>query len=590
MKSKYGFIALAILILAIPALMPWSVSPDIRSKITAQLQSSFGLNLSASDDVTLHLLPTIRIDLRDVSIADAHGLKIQTPHLTAGIDVPSLILGELRISSLNFDTSTININLDQEVKDEQAYQQSQNTASPPIISRTDLGSLNISNSTVHVTSTAQDIDTDLQHVSLRIIWPQLNSPLALEGQVQWQDKKLNFAAWIGNPLALMKHAASPLSFKINSDSAQLKSSGQIYAGPRIQYEGHTDARYISVRDLAYLAGTEIPSSFQSDITALSAVTFITPHALILSELRADYGQHKIEGSLSVQKKDHQRPTFSATLASDEFEVAPTPQQSSSTPHSETGTSDQHVKSLYDIIGADLDMRISIGRLHIGDNLLREAGISILLKNGHLDAALVEARLHRGTIRGRLELTPQDDGFSSSLTTNWTKVEVSTLLSDLLKTSMLTGQSDGTIDVTTRGGSIAQSLINLQGKVNISIANGDINGFDIEQALRRLDRNPLTIMSNIRSGRTGFDLLQLNAQINDGQAILDQSTLSGPAVQFDVTGALNITTQTMDIAINARQNNAAHSDGPQLNMRLNGPWAKPKLSIDPKSLLNSSDTP
>jgi AsmA protein len=582
MIRQYGLIALAVLAVLAGAAIPWPLGDDTRSALNFQMRSTLGLSMAVRGELQFHALPFARITMSDVSIADAHGLNVHAQNMNASVDLFALMLGTFRISTLSIDNSAITFNLDQE------YQAEALAASAPADMSSALGKLMITDSAVHIISSAQDIDTELAHVNLRIDWPRLSSPAALEGRVKWQGKDLNFAAWLGNPLALMRRDTTPLSFKLISDAAQLKSTGSLHAGPHIQYEGHTDARFISMHDLAYLAGATIPPSLTADITSLSAATLITPHTVLLSDVRADYDRHKIEGSISIQKTDHTRPLVSATLAADEINIAlqqtqePTPAQ---TPASVESWSPTHFGSIYDIIGADIDMRISIGRLHLDNLLIRDAGISILLNSGRLDMALAEARLHRGSVRGRFALSPVPDGYAASLSSNWHNVETSSLMADLLKTSNISGPSDGSLELSTQGDSWAHSIDHLQGKMSATISNGALDGFDIEQALRRLDRKPLMAMTDLRTGRTGFDLITLNAHMTNGLASVDESSLRGPSVQFDISGQMDAPHKAVDVKILARQTNTQNTEGRQLTFTIKGPWLNPKMNLDTKALLN-----
>ena len=88
-------------------------------------------------------------------------------------------------------------------------------------------------------------------------------------------------------------------------------------------------------------------------------------------------------------------------------------------------------------------------------------------------------------------------------------------------------------------SVAQVLSSLRGTAKVALANGEVTGLDLEQALRRLEKRPLSIASDMRSGRTAFSEAQLDLDIAGGMAKVVTLEARGAGVDISVTGSASI---------------------------------------------------
>jgi AsmA protein len=113
--------------------------------------------------------------------------------------------------------------------------------------------------------------------------------------------------------------------------------------------------------------------------------------------------------------------------------------------------------------------------------------------------------------------------------------------------------------------------------------------DLEQALRRLEKRPLSIASDMRSGRTAFSEAQIDLDIANGVAKILTLEARGAGVDISVSGSASVARRLLDLTIKARQTGREDSlPAPQLNMDLRGNWDDPNLIIDAQSLIRRSE--
>jgi AsmA protein len=130
---------------------------------------------------------------------------------------------------------------------------------------------------------------------------------------------------------------------------------------------------------------------------------------------------------------------------------------------------------------------------------------------------------------------------------------------------------------------------LDGRGQLKLADGEVSGLDLEQALRRVEKRPLSIATEVRTGRTSFTSASGAFNVSDGNAEMEQCVASGPGVELAMTGSSEIGDRSLDLHVVARQTGAeaTNADAPQLHLDLMGSWDDPLLVLDTASLIRRS---
>ena len=148
-----------------------------------------------------------------------------------------------------------------------------------------------------------------------------------------------------------------------------------------------------------------------------------------------------------------------------------------------------------------------------------------------------------------------------------------------------GRSRSTDTVT----SLAEIMHSLDGRGQFKLADGEVSGVDLEQALRRMEKRPLSIATEVRTGRTSFTSASGAFDISGGNAEMDQCVASGPGVELAMTGSTEIGDRSLDLHVVARQTgvDTSNPNAPQLHLDLMGSWDDPVLVLDTASLIRRS---
>ncbi len=597
MTSKLKWLALPVAVAVLgAAAAPWTLSGDaLRRELAEQVMQTAGLRATAEGKATFAVLPRPRIKLENVIISDENGaLVINSGVLKGNLRLLPLLAGRMELASVQLISPEIAYDHhDAPISRRGAIARASDAlpATPEAAGADEarLGTISIVDGAARVKTRGATESVVIDNINLTLDWPRLSAPASLNGTVSWLGETAEIAAWLARPAAVLRGDDSSATLKIDSPNLQASANGSIAASPRMQFEGRINAASPSIR--ALLASVGVSAALPGPLApmSLSGVARASQRSLALSGLRMSVDGNAFEGALAVQATNS-RPAISGTLASEMLVLGP---MMSDLPGL-TGTEGQWSRdplSLASLDFADIDLRVSSTRMRIGRAVFDDVGCSILLTNGRLDVSVGQARAYGGQVKGRLSLTPVARGTDLRASGVFSKIDSGAVMKEALRSIRVTGEASGQFSFEGSGGSVADIVRSLDGAAQMSFRNGDILGLDLEQALRRLEKRPLSIITEVRSGRTGFDSASVSARLTDGLVDVQEATVSGLGVQLAVTGTASLIERSLQLRAMARQagpSAASRENGPQLMLDIKGPWDDPSLVFDRESLIRRSE--
>ena len=590
-KLKWLAACAGILVL-LAALAPWTFSgPAMRQQLARQIRKTTGLVAEAHGRTTFALLPRPRIKIEDVSIRDRDGkLAISAGTLRGDLRILPAFAGRMEVASLSLAAPSIDVDLEGKLLTSEGAIARASEARPDTSEAADadqarLASLTIQSGTVHLKRGALEVAL-LRDVDLALEWSSLSKPAGLHATFAWSDEPVDVTAWISRPAEVLRGETSPMSLKLTSPSLDIAANGIVSGASSLAYSGKLTVSSPSLRHVSERNGLYLPLPGPLGELALSAEARASMRSLQLSDLHFTLDGNAFEGAL-ILSSNQGRPALMGTLATNLLNLDPLLAE---VPSAATADRQWNRDPLPkpDFGRTDVDLRVSATRVQIGRVQLRDAGLALLVAGGTAEVAVAEAKAFGGTVKARLSADPSPTGYNMRATAAFARVESANLLNDLFRNQRVAGAATGEFALAGEGSSIAQVLRSLRGTASIDLANGDIAGLDLEQALRRLEKRPLSIASEIRSGRTTFDKAHLDLEVANGQANIRELTGQGPGVDFTITGQASIASRLLDLSIRARQSGRdTPQDGPQISLDLRGNWDEPSLLIDADSLIRHS---
>ncbi len=576
------------------ALAPWTFSTNaLLEEISGQLNASSGLYIAAKGRSTFSLLPRPHITIDSIAFADpAAALTIEAERLHGNVLLLPLLAGRLEIADVELIRPSIEIDLDRKPMGSAgaAVRAAAARPSTPAAEKADrarLGGVSIVSGVARLKysggeETLQDIDATLD-------WRTVGSPATLDIGFSWRGERPRATLWVLKPGALLRGEQTPVTVRLDSDSVRLEAEGFGQLGAKPRYMGRLTASSPSLRHALGLAKVSAPLPGPFENVQLSAKASVGLRDFQLTDLKLSADDNEFEGSFAL-RHEGDKPIVHATLASNFVSLKPMIADLPALSGAD-GQWSRDAFSLPDIQDADVDLRLSATRARILRLNLEDAALSLLLRGGRLEIALAEAQAYKGTVKGRATFAANPaGGLEFHANGQLTGVDAGALVWDLAARPDLGGALDATFALDAAGDSAAQLMRDLDGRASLSLSEGEVGGIDLERALRRVDKRPLSSAMDIRSGHSLVDRASATIKIVKGAANIEDGQAHGPGFALAFAGQTRIPERSLAMKAQANEADAAgkpREKGVQIGFDLSGAWDDPVFAPDAAALIKRS---
>ncbi len=525
-----------------------------------------GLDAATTRPARLHLLPTPRLELREVTLTGAGGrIVARLPEVAARLDWTALAIGRIAPAELVLDRPFLDI--DGTGAGEEAITALARRVAPPA-------------PRIRVREGAARWRRDegpeerARSIAFDLRWRAADDPATLEGTADWRGAQVRSTVWLGRPGGLREGRESPIELSLSAPQLRLAFEGVTGGDRTASASGRLSASTASLAALAELLRLQWPLPSGGDAATLRAQLTSRGRTVSLSDVELTLGANAFEGSLSL-RREGDRPSLAGTLASDEFRaddwLAPLPRLLS--PGDLWSEAPLPAPPVGDL---DLDLRISAARARLGRLAFDETALSLQLKRGRLEVSLGEASGYKGEFRGRLVVAPGRGRVETRGALQWSAIDAAAFLGALAARNRLSGQSTGQLTFESAGASMQEWAAHLDGRGQITLRGGEITRLDLEQTLRRPDRRAPASLLKGQTGRTAFDTLQTGLRVQRGQAMIEDGAMRGPGATAVFRGLVDLPARALSLHVEASQTGIP---GQRFAFYLAGPWAAPRILPD-----------
>ncbi len=223
-----------------------------------------------------------------------------------------------------------------------------------------------------------------------------------------------------------------------------------------------------------------------------------------------------------------------------------------------------------------DLLLAIGQLDMGAGpALRDASMAVSVKPDALRLDRFTAKLGAGTVSGSVAFDAAAHPPSLSIQAAVSDAVITGPLDDA-PIDLLSGRASASMRLAASGYSPSALLATLDGRLALTVSDGVVSGFDLfrlKQAIDKPDPKSVEAAASeaLRSGVTGFDRLEIVANIAHGDLVLDAGSLTGIAGEARVSGGMNLASQMLDVWIALLP---ALPSPPEVAIHLTGPLDTP----------------
>jgi len=283
-----------------------------------------------------------------------------------------------------------------------------------------------------------------------------------------------------------------------------------------------------------------------------------------------------------------RQLLQGTLASDAIDL--TPYLSTFRLLSNNQWNHQPI-TLAGLAGVDIDLRLSAGRVMLGNVKLGRTAVTTNLRRGNLTVAIGESQAFGGEASGTFGLSHSDAGATVKVQMKLNDIDLQAGLGELMGIRKLEGKGALVVNLATAGNSVYELTQGLDGNVNLTSKKGTVTGLSLEQLLKRFERAPLASRGDFRSGKTPYDALSIDLKVTQGTAGIQETRMDAPTLRVALTGSTSVPARELDlkgVASLLTGRDAAPSF--ELPFLVTGAWDNPLVLPDAQALFNRAGAP
>lgn len=568
---------LGALAVAAIGLRPWMLGTgDVRSVVLRQLSTVAGLELGATGDFTIALLPYPRIKLEGVSGSAPDGTTLTADSLRGGIRLLPLLQGELVLRDVLLIRPRIVVGGSSAVTAAELFRGGL-LLSPDRLGLLPLRAVRLRAAEVvagGLTFSALDGDILLDPggttMTASVTGVFKEQTFAVEGKLGRETG--GGSAW-------------SLAADVRSTALDLSTSGRFTAGAAAAYQGRLKLRSQHGVELARWLG--LPQTLPGPMRGLSIEADLSLDAtqVDLRGMTFEADGNRFNGVATIRDAAG-RPAIMATLHADESDLSGYLSMSAMDGHAERWSTEPFHPDPFG--SCDLDLRLSTARLQIGRATLSDAAVFLACRHGRLELVLADSRVQGGAAKGRLALSARDGELDVRGTMSVDGVTATPVWLDPARASTLSGIVSGQVTFEGRGNSLANLMRQLDGRGSLQVRDGEFGGIDLIRFLQRVDRQGSSL-ADLPAGRTPFETLSATLRLHAGVIEVGDGLLKGNGVTAPFSGVIDPERRELGLVATALSPRLA-IDGRsalEINLRISGPWSAPRIVPDLVSVVRRS---
>ena len=275
-------VVVALLVVAafvVPMVIP---TETYKKEIAKAVKDATGRDLVIKGDVKVSILPTLGATVRDVSFANAPGGKAKHmatfKELVVEVKLFPLISGDIEVDRFVLVEPVINLEVDKSGRPNWAFQGADKkpaasagkSATKPApsagsggggVSGLRLGEVRLVKGSVRYTDLSTQVTHRIDNANLAISFPDMTSPISIDGDLVWNKEKITLKARVDKPQAVASGGSTPARLSVQSNPVKLAFAGTVKGGQAAAVGGTLDLDIPSVRAVfAWIGSPMAPGS------------------------------------------------------------------------------------------------------------------------------------------------------------------------------------------------------------------------------------------------------------------------------------------------------------------------------------------
>jgi AsmA protein len=244
---------------------------------------------------------------------------------------------------------------------------------------------------------------------------------------------------------------------------------------------------------------------------------------------------------------------------------------------------------------DAQLRVSAAALNIGQAYFAPVAIDTALASGMLRATFANLGAYGGQVSGQLLIDVSGGDPVYTLTSDLVGVRALPLLRSAADFDKLDGKMQAKMALRSSGNSQRAVMSNLGGTVFAVFQDGAIKGLNVAQMIRSLTSGTLSGWQEGKEQTTDLAQLSASFRVDKGQATTSDLNLIGPLVKMTGAGTIDLAAKALAFRVEPKlvlttegQGRSSDPVGLGIPVRIDGPWAEPRIYPDMAGILDNPD--
>ena len=550
----------------------WYVSsPAFREQLITAAEAQLGRDVTVNGRLHLSFWPVLGVSAEEATLANVEGGAAEhllaAREVDAGLDLASLLRGDIVIRRIRLEEPTLNLEVDETGRGNWLLAPQRptrpgpprQTDAPPRDMRIDTfsisgGRVSFADQRTSRALTVTDLDLSTQLAGL-------DQPATIEAAFSYRDEPITLTASIGAPRALQTGARTALSFEADGRFLTAAFDGDLAAADGA-LEGAVTASGPSVRELVRWAGYPFPDGAGLERFNISGALAAAPQQLRFENATVEVDSIMARGDL-VFETVAQRPYLTGRLALGAVDLnrylnpEPSAQIASGEAVAQPAALDVAASSWgqepirLDILKSlNANLELTTGEVRFFRSQVDRMGLTMSLNDGYLAATLHELGLYGGTGTGRVEVDARSEALRLTHDLSLDGVAVQSFLGNIFGFTLLEGSGQVRLALTATGRTQSELVSGLNGRAAFVLNQGAMRGVDIgglSETIGAVMRNEL-----VQPGaRTSFDGLSMSFEAAGGRFATQDFQLNLERMRVGMVGVIDLPQRRMDLRFTPR---------------------------------------
>ncbi len=557
---------LALVLVVVVAVLIFVNPNDYKDRIVREVKVTTGRDLALPGAIKLSVFPWVALELGPASLGNPSGFRggdfLSVEHVALRLKLLPLLHRNLQIGRIEIDQLSVHLLKDAAGRGNWQDIGKQDTAATGHADGESGQSASIFQSLAGIVITKSSLTSetmDIADLNLKVgsltrqgISQYVLSDLTLTGELKSKtgapDLPFRFS---GSALAMDLAAQTLRAPNFAAQLASAKLSGTLNGEQIIDhptFAGELALEPVDLRELMAQLGSALPKTRDAQAFArLSVKTNFryATNSMSLPTLDAQLDDSRLRGSVAVTDLDSKETRFELSLDHidiDRYRSVPVEAPAAASQGKPAALPSSTLKPL------EMQGTFVIGSARFSGLALSDVNLTLHAHGGLIQLSPLKATLYGGQYAGDVTYDVRGTEPLLQLNQHLTGIDMTPLLKDALNSQRLSGHGNANMALTGRGATSDALMKSLNGRFDLNLANGAIEGADVgyEIGLAQALLNRQSIPATANTRRTGFDAFKLSAMVSDGLARTDDLTIATAYLHLTGHGTANLVNKAIDL--------------------------------------------